>query len=681
MTPRARQRCPAFAELVGAGLAAPALSVAFAGAPLFFARAILADEPAPIEVTVTGTGGPPSSSADTSAASTVVRGPKLDDPGVDAATLLERAPGVTVTRTGSSVDSTTASVRGATAAQLPVYVAGIRINDDVAGTADLASVPVFLLDRVEVFRGNAPERADRLGIGGAVFFEPRAAQRSELRSGVGIGSYGEQSGWLGAAVAGKGARGLVGLRYQAARNDYSFTDDRGTRLVTSDDVTVERVNADYAQYDLWALGRASLAPWVRVNTVLGGLDREQGVTGLSIHAERARARFRRWLFGATAHAPCASAAARGCRLELSSSVLTARQTLSDPAMELSLGGTRLSFDAQRFAENLRLTAPLSAEARLLVSTHYEVERLSIDSNGAGNLRAERTVIAATAAPSVDVTGDFGVHGVARLACHTTRGPDGGKECGALEAVGRAGATLDLGDVTLLGNIGRAVRVPTLAELYGISASVRGTPELAPEIAYSADVGARGTLASGPWGHAWADAFVFGRLSRNLIGFRRSSLGFLRPFNVGRARSAGAELSLGLELGAHLESDLGLAFLDPRDTSPDRGVENDLIPFQSRWVARHDVELFTQGAGLPLELSAAAVGARQAFRSARVADPAGLVVIGSEYALDLYARLFFFEDVLGVRLVLSDLFGSERFDAVGFPLPGRAVHTNAELVWR
>ena len=59
-----------------------------------------------------------------------------------------------------------------TAAETPVYLAGVRINDDVAGAADLSTLPLWLIDRVEIYRGNAPLEADRFGIGGAIFFEP-----------------------------------------------------------------------------------------------------------------------------------------------------------------------------------------------------------------------------------------------------------------------------------------------------------------------------------------------------------------------------------------------------------------------------------------------------------------------------------------------------------------------------
>ena len=87
--------------------------------------------------------------------------------------MLRTQPGVAVTESGGYGAPSTAAIRGATAADTPVYLAGIRLNDDVGGTADLSLVPLWLIDRVEIYRGNAPLEADRLGPGGAIFFEPR----------------------------------------------------------------------------------------------------------------------------------------------------------------------------------------------------------------------------------------------------------------------------------------------------------------------------------------------------------------------------------------------------------------------------------------------------------------------------------------------------------------------------
>src|SRR5512142_2823709 len=134
-----------------------------------------------VEVLVPGTAVERSASGDVSAASTVLRREDLDSPGITAAAALTRVPGVQVQQTGSSSDLATASIRGTTSAQTPVYLAGIRLNDDLSGTADLSTVPVWMLDRVEIYRGNAPANAELLGIGGAVLFEPRYPRGNEAR--------------------------------------------------------------------------------------------------------------------------------------------------------------------------------------------------------------------------------------------------------------------------------------------------------------------------------------------------------------------------------------------------------------------------------------------------------------------------------------------------------------------
>src|SRR5688500_262320 len=110
---------------------------------------------------------------DPTLASTVISGADLERAGASSAEILSRVPGVQVNRTGAQSDLATASIRGADAAQVPVYLAGIRLNDDVSGTADLSTVPLFMIERVEVYRGNAPLKSDRLGLGGAIFFWPR----------------------------------------------------------------------------------------------------------------------------------------------------------------------------------------------------------------------------------------------------------------------------------------------------------------------------------------------------------------------------------------------------------------------------------------------------------------------------------------------------------------------------
>ena len=243
--------------------------------------------PAGDETTVTVRGAPSSyGRRDETALSTTVAGEELRRPGASAAEVLARVPGVEVTRTGSSSDLSTAAIRGATSAETPVYLAGVRLNDDLTGTADLSTVPLYMIDCVEVYRGNAPLDADRLGIGGAIFFDPRLPSRSELDAGVSFGSFAQRSLYVSGATSGGPVRALVSIRREAAKNDFTYELDDGSKR--------RRTNADFGATDAWALARYELGKGARVTTLLHAYDREQGSPGLAvIENEEARTHARR----------------------------------------------------------------------------------------------------------------------------------------------------------------------------------------------------------------------------------------------------------------------------------------------------------------------------------------------------------------------------------------------------
>ena len=204
----------------------------------------------------------PASSRDPTAASTVVAAEELKQPGATSADVLARVPGVQVAQTGADADLATAAIRGASSSQTPVYLAGVRINDDVTGTADLSTIPLWMMHRAEVFRGNAPLGADRLGLGGAVFFEPRLPRRHEAAAGIGAGSFGARSAWLALSAAAADSSAMLALRRDVADNDYPFVHDNGTRAVTADDRELRRSNAEHGATDAWVIGRHRLGPGV-----------------------------------------------------------------------------------------------------------------------------------------------------------------------------------------------------------------------------------------------------------------------------------------------------------------------------------------------------------------------------------------------------------------------------------
>jgi iron complex outermembrane receptor protein len=177
---------------------------------------------------------------------------------------------------------------------------------------------------------------------------------------------------------------------------------------------------------------------------------------------------------------------------------------------------------------------------------------------------------------------------------------------------------------------------------------------------------------------WIDLAGFARHSRNLVTYVRTAQGYLHPLNRDRARSVGGELAAGVAPFAGLQLMAHLDLLDARDTSPSRVVKNDLLPFTSRAAAfvraRYEHEL-----GLKA-LHSAALGARYAFQSSRFADPAGLAVIPAQRFFDLEAELTALGRAIVTRARISNLLDAQRFDVVGFPLPGRSFFLSTEVTW-
>ncbi|MEP7053495.1 MAG: TonB-dependent receptor, partial [Pseudomonadota bacterium] len=598
---------------------------------------------------------------------------ELSRPGANAAAILSHVPGVQVSQTGSGADLATASVRGATSAQTPVYLAGIRLNDDLTGTADLSLVPLWMLSRAEVYRGNAPADADRFGIGGAIYFEPRLPKATRVGAGAELGSFGAHAGFVGAEVAQHGDAALLAFRSAGARNDYPYADNAGTAQ-TSDDAIRRRPNADYTARDAWAIGRTSLgARGARITTVLNAFQREQGISGLALlPALSARAASSRELAGLSAKVPCG--AAPSCEVSLESEVIAARSRLTDPRHELGLFTPRLDSSATRLGQSAHLA--LSGDVlHALFGGNVEVERLALD--GGTALRARRSTSSGRVALAASVSPTTEVSALGVLTCDATRGPSQPQSC-SVEPEGRLGARQRIGQFELRTNLGRYARVPTLGELYGVSALVEGSSALVPERGLSWDLGARWRAPLGPlW--AYVDAFGFARHVAELIAYRRSSLGAVQPYNVGSARVLGAELEAGAEWARRARAALSVTVLDPRDTTATRNLQNDLIPLQSRLFGSLFLEGFVQPGVLALRR--AGLDARFNYRASRLADPAGLLVLPASTELDLGATVQFGRThEISVRAAVDDVFDARHFDFIGYPVPGRSLHASCEAWW-
>jgi iron complex outermembrane receptor protein len=647
-----------------------------------------AEEALEVEVRGDPIAAPPK---DPSVAGGLIREERLRAPGLQASDALRTQPGVSVLETGGYGSRSTASIRGATAAQTPVYLAGIRLNDDVGGTADLSLVPVWLIHRIEIYRSHAPLAGDQLGLGGAIFFEPRRPRTTEAAIGAMAGSFGARAVWGHVGFGDENAGGLLGLRLDGARNDYTFLTEQGTLLERTRDRVATLTNADMTTVDAWALGSLRLGTEGRTDLVANHLEREQGAPGLRLFENRmARIRLTRQFTGIDTRVPCAD---RGCELEASTAMIVARSQYDDPQRELGLGAAEVEVRASRVEEALLVRWLLSDSFSVNPSLRASIERMAIDPGEATSAHVGRVFSRAAVQAEWTLSELVTLRALASAECHGTsldgrtpwatpgdvEGPvDGSAICNQLQPAGRVGAQIGSGSLTFLATVGRYARVPTLTELYGLSGSVQGNTALEPETGVSAEAGVRTAAPStSALKGAAMDLFAFVRRSDRLVSYQRSSAGYVRPFNIGSARVTGVELLASYRPAPFAFLEVATTLLDPRNTSPDRPV-NDLLPYQPRVVLAPRLELGSKFGSFPIESGKLSVA--YFYEASHYADPAGLNVIPEQGSLDVEAEVSAMNNHVAIRGRVANVFDQKRMDLIGFPLPGRAAYGSLEAKW-
>lgn len=406
--------------------------------------------------------------------------------GLDAAEILGRAAGLSVSSTGGLGAMASVSVRGSSAGQVPVYLDGVLLNRPDAAGANLGSINLQSLDRIEVYRGAAPLTLGGASLGGAI----------HLQSGEGAGTV------VGAATA-RSYGGLIfeaggaheagawrlSLRGRALRadNDWEFADDRGTIYNPDDDVQAQRVNNDVQGGGGILSARRDLVGGTLAVSAIVDYS-EQGLPGLSVRQSRT-ARGQSFLGQGQARWN-ADRTARTRWRQANFYTRVDEQGYSDPAGDLS-GRVRDRTD--------RVVTVGSSVAGALTTSGEEIWQLeathawqrSADealSNADFPLR-QRTTLAAAVQPAWHVANDrlrlsAGVRTELNLDAEDNRGPNS-----ITATTVQAGARWSLHRTLFLkGNIGHFERVPTLFELFGDRGAVVGSAILIPESGVNRDLG-------------------------------------------------------------------------------------------------------------------------------------------------------------------------------------------------
>jgi iron complex outermembrane receptor protein len=376
---------------------------------------------------------------------------------------------------------------------------------------------------------------------------------------------------------------------------------------------------------------------------------------------------------------------------MSATAIATHARYDDPLREAALNTTRLDLDATRVDDDVRLEWSLLARLSVAPSFHASIERLAIGLANAPPVHAERVFARAGLQGRWAISDAMSLRALGTIECNGTsvlgtppwelaggvRGPASGNGfCHEVQPAGRIGLEVGRAPLVLLASVGRYARVPTLAELYGISGAVRGSTVLVPETGVSVETGIRATAPqTSVFRGASLDVFGFVRTASDLITYVRAAQGFVVPFNVGSARVSGLELLANYSPAPFAFVELAATLLDPRDTSPNRPV-NDVLAYEPRLVLVPRVEVRARLHAHPVDSGRLSVS--YFYESSRYAD--ALAVVPEQGSLDVEVEVGAFGDRVSLRGRLANALDQTRTDLVGYPLPGRAANVAMEAKW-
>lgn len=502
------------------------------------------------------------------AQSTVVVADRFQGEGRTVAELLGTAPGVVPRGSGGPGQTTTFSLRGASADESLVLLDGIPLQGPAGGSIDLATLPASLLSRLVVSRGVLGAQLGAGALGGALEIVPLTAP---ARAGGGAqASYGS-FGTAQLAADGGGPVGgghIVGaVQLDTTRGDFWYARQLTPSIPDSPFTDEQRANADARRAS--ALVRFDVRPSAatELDVLFQGTAGDKGLPGaIGSFTPDSRARDQSGLLGARLRGGegeavwTARAWVRGDRLEVLGlgSGFGTDCVPGTPGCDPDLS----RFVAARGEGEVGL--PLGAAHWLTLSAGGGGEWLSATGTGrrrraTGSLSVadEAQLLDGTLSlhPAVraDLAGD--VWGISPGLAATAR-PFTGRAADA-SAFGRALAAIEF-----RAGVGRSFRPASFSELYLQQGASAPNPALEPERAFSIDGGVafRGERLLLSAGLFWS------RL-QDLIVYEQFPPARIKPFNVGAARIQGAELQAHLQLPLGFAAEAAYSYLDAVNRRP------------------------------------------------------------------------------------------------------------------
>ncbi|HOO55910.1 MAG TPA: TonB-dependent receptor [bacterium] len=613
---------------------------------------------------------------DTPMTSTVINRSSFENKFTTIPELLSTTAGLEIRSSSGTGSFSSVSIRGSESQQVLILLDGVALNKAVGGAVDIGTIPVSNIQRIEIFRSNAPVKFNGSPIGGVIniiTIEPGTKNNFEAQASFGSFNTGSQS--INIQTHLKRHLLSIGVNRLSSDGDFSFQDDNGTPLNPSDDTWENRRNNDFESTNLNINVAHRISEDRNLRIALSASLKDQGMPGLGNNqSEAARLesnqRFLSVDFSDT-----------GISLpEVISNYHYSRKydesEFSDPLDEIYLGTqnnrnitrsddfsasyewfpseahdvtTILGYMSERYnphddfyvaqagKNSRRSSFSFAAEDRislmddrLLLIPSYRME------NTSNNFKEDDPFAAAASAPDKHFS-------------KTHSSSYFGMRFKASESV------------TLKANKGRYFRIPGFYELFGDRGAVIGNTDLVQETGRNTDFGLIFNLNEVSCLNGFFELGYFRNVSDNTIVFIQKTQGTSQAMNIGRAIVRGLEGTLSLESGKWKLSS-NYTYQNAKDDSAISYWRGNQL------AGRHEREL-----NLKMEYLSGRWNPYYSFSysSGRFLDRANYYPVDAKNVHD--TGISYDSGKATFTLEAKNLSDNRSTDILGYPLPGRAFY--------
>jgi len=605
--------------------------------------------------------------------------------------VLSETVGVEVKSWGGLGSFSTASVRGASAGQVEVFLDGVPLNRAVTGVTNLEDLPLDNIEYIEVFRGFTPADFGTSGIGGAI----NLVTSREIKGYRVSGTYGSWS-TVKVSAAGAGRAGpakvLAFAGYASSRGDFEYENDNGTPLNENDDFTDTRVNNDFVSGDLTARVSGYAGEWELAATGTGHV-KEQGLPGVqSAQAERTRLETGRGTMVISAE----NRRLLDGRLSLlfTGDGLFEVQVLRDAEGELGTGGSRETENRMSTVGGSGKAVWIAKSGRAALTAFVQAREESFapadllpereEGKEQGRILLAGVFSAELADPSEVFTIQLTVRherywneieGDPNFAWSKAAGDNKDRQDLTSPSVG---VRVRIGrDWTLKGNAGRFYRAPTFYELFGDRGIAIGNTDLEPEVGVNWDAGfSYHGSRLGPLSRPYLEYAFFQSRMEDLILFFQNSQRTIMAMNSGGALITGHEVSFGARLFESWSLSGNYTFQSAVDRGDVPFWRNNALPFRPMHQAYGRVG-FEPGERFE-------AWGEATYISGNYWDRANLFEVPDRRIYNLGASVEIYRKgrlSTGLTLEVKNLADERVADVAGYPLPGRSLYGTLEARWR